>query len=45
MIAAGAVGTTADMVYAYLVECAEFTSSKEEIATTKTTKSNDSSST
>eukprot|EP00533_Pseudo-nitzschia_delicatissima_P015074 CAMPEP_0197276910 /NCGR_PEP_ID=MMETSP1432-20130617/16174_1 /TAXON_ID=44447 /ORGANISM="Pseudo-nitzschia delicatissima, Strain UNC1205" /LENGTH=102 /DNA_ID=CAMNT_0042743033 /DNA_START=51 /DNA_END=359 /DNA_ORIENTATION=+ len=45
MIAAGAVGTTADMVYAYLVECSEFTSSKEEIATTKSTKSNDSSST
>ena len=24
MIAAGAVGTTADMVYGYLVECLEF---------------------
>jgi hypothetical protein len=24
MVAAGAIGTTADMVYGYLVECAEF---------------------
>ena len=24
MIAAGAIGTTADMVYGYLVECLEF---------------------
>jgi hypothetical protein len=27
MIAAGAIGTTADMVYGYLVECAQFTTS------------------
>lgn len=30
MIAAGAVGTTADMVYGYLVECAEFRNTKTE---------------
>ncbi|VEU37262.1 unnamed protein product [Pseudo-nitzschia multistriata] len=29
MIAAGAVGTTADMVYGYLVECAHLTKSAE----------------
>ncbi|KAG7351250.1 hypothetical protein IV203_010610 [Nitzschia inconspicua] len=28
MVAAGAVGTTADMVYGYLVECAEFRQEK-----------------
>jgi len=30
MIAAGALGTTADMVYGYLVECAHFTGSTDD---------------
>lgn len=41
MIAAGAVGTTADMVYAYLVECSEFIDSTDDssaaMSTTTTT--------
>jgi len=47
MIAAGAVGTTADMVYAYLVECARFTNSTDDSIATMaaTTDSNDASST
>lgn len=34
MIAAGAVGTTADMVYAYLVECSQYTSTGNDTTTT-----------
>lgn len=30
MIAAGAIGTTADLVYGYLVECAEFREKSDE---------------
>jgi hypothetical protein len=29
MIAAGAVGTSVDMIYGYLVECAEFRQQKK----------------
>jgi hypothetical protein len=30
MVAAGAIGTTADMVYGYFVECAEFRTNAEQ---------------
>lgn len=41
MIAAGAVGTTADLVYGYLVECAHLTNNE----TTTTTNTNTSTTT
>lgn len=47
MIAAGAVGTTADMVYAYLVECAHLRESQDDdkAVAASVTNSNSSSST
>jgi len=47
MIAAGAVGTTADMVYAYLKECAHLTDIEEDTMSSmaKSTSSDDTSST
>lgn len=38
MIAAGAIGTTCDLVYGYLIECAQFTNNT---ATTNNNNDND----